>query len=155
MALAKNTIMMVVIGVVVLIVGIGGGVFVGLKYFSPPAEIKEEETEPQIPTPGPMLELGQFVSTMADPETHVVRVKVTVELSGPNVVMQLADPGWLVLMKDEILKTLKDQRYDNVRYAEGMEKLKQDLKSRLNTILPRVDGNASVNRVLFDEFMTQ
>jgi flagellar FliL protein len=153
MALMKKTLVTVVVGVIVLIAGIGGGLFVGLKYFSAPPEIKTEET--QIPTPGPMLDLGQFTSTMADPEIHVVRVKVTVELSSPNAALKLADPGWTVMMKDEILKTLKDQRYDNVRYAEGMEKLKQDLKARLNAILPRVDDGAAVNRVLFDEFMTQ
>jgi flagellar FliL protein len=152
MALAKRTIITVVIGVAVLVVGIGGGLFVGLKYFSKPPETTREV---QVPDPGPMLELGQFSSTMADPEIHVVRVKVTVELSGPNVATRLADPGWMVMMKDEVLKTLKDQRYDNVRYAEGMEKLKLDLKSRLNAILPRVDENLAVNRVLFDEFMTQ
>jgi flagellar basal body-associated protein FliL len=42
-----------------------------------------------------------------------------------------------------------------VRYAEGMEKLKQDLKARLNSILPRVDDKTAVKRVLFDEFLTQ
>jgi flagellar FliL protein len=152
MALVKRTVVTLIVGLIVLIGGIGGGLYAGLKYFSSPPEITEEA---QIPTPGPMLDLGQFTSTMADPETHVVRVKVTVELSGPNVLTKLADPGWNVVMKDEILKTLKDQRYDNVRYAEGMEKLKQDLKSRLNAILPRVDDSAAVHRVLFDEFMTQ
>jgi flagellar FliL protein len=152
MALVKRTVVTVVVGLVVLIVGIGGGLYAGLKYFSSPPEITAET---QIPNPGPMLDLGQFTSTMADPEIHVVRVKVTVELSGPNVTTRLTDPGWTVMMKDEILKTLKDQRYENVRYAEGMEKLKQDLKARLNAILPRVDGSVSVNRVLFDEFMTQ
>jgi flagellar FliL protein len=152
MALVKRTIVTVIVGLIVLVVGIGGGLYAGLKYFSSPPEITEET---QIPNPGPMLDLGQFTSTMADPEIHVVRVKVTVELSGPNVVTKLTDPGWIVMMKDEILKTLKDQRYENVRYAEGMEKLKQDLKSRLNAILPKTDGNAAVKRVLFDEFMTQ
>jgi flagellar FliL protein len=152
MALAKRTIITVVIGLVVLVVGIGGGLFVGLKYFSAPPETTREI---QVPDPGPMLDLGQFKSTMADPEIHIVLVKVTLELSSPNVMTRLTDPGWPVMMKDEILKTLKDQRYDNVRYAEGMEKLKLDLKSRLNAILPRVDDNVAVNRVLFDEFMTQ
>jgi flagellar FliL protein len=152
MALVKRTVVTVAVGALVLIAGIGGGLYAGLKYFSAPPEITEEA---KIPTPGPMLELGQFTSTMADPETHVVRVKVTAELSGPNAATQLADPGWIILMKDEILKTLKDQRYDNVRYAEGMEKLKQDLRARLNAILPRVDDGVAVNRVLFDEFMTQ
>jgi flagellar FliL protein len=152
MALAKRTIITVVVGLVVLVVGAGGGIFVGLKYFSSPPETTKEIG---VPDPGPMMELGQFTSTMADPEIHVLRVKVTVELSGPNVEARLVDPGWTVMMKDEILKTLKDQRYDNVRYAEGMEKLKMDLKSRLNEILPRVDDNLAIKRVLFDEFMTQ
>ncbi|MDR1650878.1 MAG: flagellar basal body-associated FliL family protein [Synergistaceae bacterium] len=153
MALVKRTMMLVVVGVVVLVVGIGGGLLVGLKYFSPAPETANREA--QIPDPGPMVDLGQFTSTMADPEVHVVKVKVTLELASANVSLRLTDPGWTVMMKDEILKTLKDQRYDNVRYAEGMEKLKQDLRARLNVILPRVDGNAAVNRVLFDEFMTQ
>ncbi|MDR0652978.1 MAG: flagellar basal body-associated FliL family protein [Synergistaceae bacterium] len=152
MALAKRTIATVLVGLIVLVAGIGGGLYAGLKYFSPPPEIRQG---PQVPDPGPMLDLGQFRSTMADPEIHVVTVKVTVELTGPNVLTRLTDPGWTVKMKDEILKTLKDQRYENVRYAEGMEKLKQDLKSRLNAILPRVDDNVPVNSVLFDEFMTQ
>ncbi|MDR3278967.1 MAG: flagellar basal body-associated FliL family protein [Synergistaceae bacterium] len=153
MALAKRTIIMVVVGILVLVVGIGGGLYVGLKYFSAPPETNSKEV--QIPDPGPMVDLGQFRSSMADPEVHLVSVKVTVELASVGVATRLADPGWLVMMKDEILKTLKDQRYDNVRYAEGMEKLKQDLKVRLNAILPRVDDKAAVNRVLFDEFMTQ
>ena len=152
MALAKRTIITVVVGAIVLVVGIGGGIYVGLKYFSSPPETTKDIG---IPDPGPMFDLGQFSSTMADPEIHVVRAKVTVELTGPAVMERLADPGWTVMMKDEVLKTLKDQRYDNVRYAEGMEKLKLDLKSRLNEILPRVGEELAVRRVLFDEFMTQ
>ena len=152
MALAKRTILMVVVGLIVLVGGIGGGLFLGLKYFSSPPETTRET---DIPDPGPMIDLGQFMSTMADPEVRIVRVNVTVELSGPAVSNRLTDPGWIVMMQDEILSTLKDQRFDNVRYAEGMEKLKLDLRSRLNEILPRVDGELPVRRVLFNEFMTQ
>ena len=152
MALAKKTIVTVVLGVVVLVVGIGGGLFLGLKYFSSPPETTRETS---IPDPGPMVGLGQFRTTMADPEMRVVQVTVTVELSGAEVTERLSDPGWEVMMKDEVLSTLKDQRYDNVRYAEGMEKLKLDMRSRLNTILPRVDDELPVRRVLFDEFMAQ
>ena len=143
---------MVAVVILVLVVGLGGGLYAGLKYFSAPPDTTKEV---EITDPGPMLELGQFTSTMADPEIHVVTAKVTVELENPDVLMRIADPGWSVMMKDEVLKTLKYQRYDNVRYAEGMEKLKQDLRSMLNAILPRVDGSVAVNRVLFDEFMTQ
>ena len=151
MALAKKTLIMAVVAVVVLLVGIGGGVYVGVTFFTKPAPSAEE----QLPDPGPIVELGQFTSTLADPETHVIRLRVTVELANTEVELRLAGPGWMVMMKDEVMKTLKDQRFNNVRYAEGMEKLKQDLRARLNAILPRVEGKAAVNRVLFDEYMVQ
>jgi flagellar FliL protein len=151
MALAKKTLFIAVAGVAVLIIGIGGGLYVGLRFFRG----AETTSEIQVPDPGPMIDLGPFTSTLADPEIHIVKLKVTLELSGQNVVMRLTDPGWIVKLKDETLRTLKDQRYDGIRYAEGMEKLKQDLKARLNAILPRVDGNAAIAGVLFDEFMTQ
>jgi len=152
MALAKRTIIMVVVGVVVLIAGVGGGIFVGLKFFSPPPETT---TVGDVPDPGPMLDLGQFTSTLADPEMHIVRVRVLVELVSPEALVRLSDPGWTVMMKDEILQALKDQRYDNIRFTEGMEKLKLDLRARLNAILPRVGEELAVRRILFDEFMTQ
>jgi flagellar FliL protein len=151
MALARKTLVMSVIAVIVLLVGIGGGLYAGLTFFKASAPSAEE----QIPDPGPIIELGQFTSTLADPETHVVRLRVNVELAGTETELRLAGPGWYVMMKDEIMKTLKDQRFNNVRYAEGMEKLKQDLRARLNAILPRVDGKAAINRVLFDEYMVQ
>ena len=152
MVFAKKTLIMVVVGVVVIGVGIGGGVYVGMKYFAPEPVVI---TEPEIPDPGPMVELGQFTATLADKDMHIVKLKVTVELSGPKASERLAAAGWTLKMKDEVMKTLKDQRYDSIRFVEGMEKLKQDLKTRLNAILPRVEGQASVNKVLFDEYMVQ
>ena len=152
MALAKKTIIAAVVGVIVLLVGIGGGLYFGLKYFPAPPETTRGI---DIPDPGPMLELGQFNSTLADPEMRILRVSVTVELDGPEASERLSDPGWEIMMKDEILRTLKDQRFDNIRFAEGMEKLKLDLRSRLNAILPRIEDELPVRRVLFDEFMTQ
>ena len=152
MALAKKTIIAAVVGVIVLVVGIGGGLFIGLKYFSAPPDITRET---DIPDPGPMIDLGQFSSTLADPELRVVRVRVMAELSGLAAAERLSGPGWDIMMKDEVLRTLKDQRYDNIRFAEGMEKLKLDIRSRLNAILPRVEDELAIRRILFDEFMAQ
>jgi len=151
-ALAKKTIIAAVVGVIVLVVGIGGGLFIGLKYFSAPPDITRET---DIPDPGPMIDLGQFSSTLADPELRVVRVRVMAELSGLAAAERLSGPGWDIMMKDEVLRTLKDQRYDNIRFAEGMEKLKLDIRSRLNAILPRVEDELAIRRILFDEFMAQ
>jgi flagellar FliL protein len=153
MALARKTLIIAIIGVIVLIVGVVGGVFVGLKFFSGDAAAVMAE---QIQDPGPMLELGQFSSTLADQEIHVVRLRITLEFAGAQIFDRVnAGTGWVVTIKDEVVKTLKDQRYDSIRFTEGMEKLKQDLKTRLNAILPRENGEAAVKKVLFDEYMTQ
>ena len=151
MALAKRTLIMAVVGVVVLVVGVVGGVYVGTSFFAKP----QPPMEDTVPDPGPMVDLGQFTSTLADPETHVIRLKITAELASAAVAARLVDPGWTVTMKDEIMRTLKDQRYNDVRFAEGMEKLKQDIRARLNAILPKVEGQSAISRVLFDEYMVQ
>jgi flagellar basal body-associated protein FliL len=153
MALARKTLIIAVAGVLVLVVGIVGGAYVGLMYFAK----SEAPSADSMPDPGPMMELGQFTSNLADQESHIVRLKVTVELADARVFERLngSGAGWSIMMKDEVMKTLKDQRYDSVRFTEGMEKLKQDLKTRLNAILPRENGVAAINKVLFDEYMTQ
>ncbi|MDR3332143.1 MAG: flagellar basal body-associated FliL family protein [Synergistaceae bacterium] len=154
MALGKRTLVMVIIGVLVLAVGVGGGLYVGLVMFGG-KNTSGEAGEIQIQNPGPMVDLGQFTATLSDPQVHVVKLKITAELDSVAVMERLIDPGWVIMIKDEIIKTLKDQRYDDVRYTEGMETLKQDMRARLNAILPRVAGQLAVRRVLFDEYMTQ
>jgi flagellar basal body-associated protein FliL len=141
----------IIVGVVVLIVGVAGGAFVGLRMLRPP----DTPTETLVPDPGPMIELGEFTSKLADQQTHIVRLKITVEVADLKIYERLNGPGWLTMMKDEINRTLLDQKYDSLRFAEGMEKLKQDIKARLNAILPRDGGIASINKVLFDEYLTQ
>ncbi|MDR1020883.1 MAG: flagellar basal body-associated FliL family protein [Synergistaceae bacterium] len=153
MALARNTLVAAIIGVLVLVVGVIGGAVVGLRYFGGDDAVVAD----QVPDPGPMLELGQFTSTLADKEIHVIRLNITLELASPMALDRInaSGNGWTVMIKDEVIKTLKDQRYDVVRFTEGMEKLKLDLKTRLNAILPRENGEAFINKVLFDEYMTQ
>ncbi|MDR1944397.1 MAG: flagellar basal body-associated FliL family protein [Synergistaceae bacterium] len=153
MALARKTLIIAIAGVLVLVVGIVGGAYVGLRYFAKDSAPAADN----VPDPGPMMELGQFTSTLADPEVRIVRLNITVELASVKVFERLngSGAGWTVMMKDEVIKTLKDQRYDSIRFTEGMEKLKQDMKTRLNAILPREDNVAAINKVLFDEYMTQ
>jgi flagellar FliL protein len=151
MAVAKRTLIMVVLGILFLAVGVGGGMFAATRFF----QGQPVQNEAVVPNPGPMVELGQFTSTLADSQVHVLKLKVTVELAGIAALERLADPGWNVMMKDEIIKTLKDQKYDQVRYAEGMERLKIEMRDRFNSILPRVNGDLAVRRVLFDEYMAQ
>lgn len=152
MALAKRTLIFVIVGALVLIFGLGGGIYLGLKFFSQQEPVAAEQ---EVANPGPMMELGQFTANLADPETHIVKLKLTLELTSSKVNERLIDPGWGVRLKDEVLRTLKNQRYDSIRYAEGMEMLKQDLRTRLNAMLPKVDGKVAIHKVLIDEFLVQ
>ena len=152
MALAKRTLVFAIVGVIVLVIGLGGGIYLGLKFLTPEQPV---QVAAQVADPGPMVDMGQFTANLADPETHIVKLKINLELGSAKVSERLVDPGWTVRMKDEILKTLKNQRYDSIRYAEGMEMLKQDLLTRLNAILPKVEGKVAINKVLIDEFLVQ
>ena len=136
-----------------LLAGVGGGVYVGMKMFSSGGV--KQQAEPEIPQPGPMVDLGQFTANLADPETHMLKVKITVELDSVKVTEKMADPGWNTIMTDEVLRTLRSQRYNDLRYTEGMVRLQQELKTRLNGLLPKVEGTVPVRRVLFGEFMVQ
>jgi flagellar FliL protein len=147
----RRTLIVVVVGILFLVVGVGGGLFVATRFFQPPP-IQQEDL---IPDPGPMVELGQFTSTLADSQMHVLKLKITVELAGPEVAQRVVDSGWIVMMKDEVIKTLKDQKYDLIRYTEGMEMLKRDMRDRFNSVLPKVGGNLAVRKVLFDEYLAQ
>lgn len=152
MALIKRVIVFVIIGAAVLAAGLAGGTYFGYQHFT--SKGPKSDTV-QIADPGPMMDMGQFTANLADPETHIVKLRVTLELSGAKVTERLADPGWTIRMKDEIMRALKNQRFDSIRYAEGMEMLKQDLRARLNAILPKIDGKGAISGVLIDEFLVQ
>jgi flagellar FliL protein len=99
--------------------------------------------------------MGDFTINLADPEAHIVRFKLTLELSSAAVPKALADPAWIPRLKNEVLMVVKDRRFIDLKRAEGMQALAQDLRARLNSVLPRVDGKVPINRVLFGEFMLQ
>jgi len=60
-------------------------------------------------------------------------------------------------VKNEIILTVKDRRYDELKSSEGAQILAQDLRGRLNSLLPRTKkgDKVPVRQVLFDQFMLQ
>ena len=150
--MAKKTMIFVVVGVLMLVVGVGAGIMVGLKFFAPAQPVSEART---VVPPGPMFPLGEFTVNLADRQPHIVRVTVTLELTNRSVQEKMVDPGWLSLGKNEVIRTLKSLRFDDVRHPEGMVRAQQDLRAQLNAMLPTVNGDVAVRRVLFEEFMVQ
>lgn len=149
--MAKKAVIFAVVGVVVLLLGIGGGVMVGLKFFG-----SGEPKEKQLP-PGPTVSIGSFTINLADPEPHLIQLGVTLEMEDQDAAALLGDPGWMSRVKNDIILAVKDRRYDELKSSEGAQILAQDLRGRLNSILPRTKkgDKVPVRQVLFDQFMLQ
>lgn len=147
----KRMIVLIVVGVVVLLAGVGGGIFVGLKFFSQPDVVPGSQGQP----PGPTVRLGEFTVNLADKEPHVLRTTITLEVTSQESLALVADPGWLSRMRNEVILVGKDRRYDDLRTAEGVLEFAQDVKRRLNALMPLVKGQPAVSRVLFDDLIVQ
>lgn len=148
--MTKKTMVFAVLGVLVLLLGIGGGVFVGLKFFS-----GGEKTVQKVVPPGPSFALGSFTINLADPEPHMIQMGITLELENDKALALLSEPGWVSRLKNEVLLTVKDRRFEDLKHAEGAQALAQDLRGRMNALLPPVKGAVPIRQVLFDQFMLQ
>ena len=141
----------VLIGVIVLVVlagGIGAGLLWGGRMGSGTSEIV-------VDRPGPIFPVGEFTVNLADKEPRIVRLSLSLEMTSEKAMADLADPGWLTRLKNEVILAVKDRRYSALRSAEGLLELSQDMRTRLNALLPSQKGTPPVKRVLFTEFVLQ
>ena len=149
----KRFLFIIIIGVVCLILGIGGGVFLGIKFFGSPQTI--HDTSGDFSKPGAIINLGDFTVNLADKEPHIARFNLALELADPTLVTEFSDEGWISKMKNEVILTCKDRYYDDLRTADGVMALAQDITKRLNAILPAFKGGLPVRSALFQEFILQ
>jgi len=149
----KRFLLIIIIGVICLALGVGGGIFLGMKFFGNPQPLNDVPSS--VPKPGAILNLGDFTVNLADKEPHIVRFNLALELADPSLVTTFSDEGWLSKMKNEVILTCKDRYYDDLRTADGVMALAQDITKRLNAILPAFKGNLPVKNALFQEFILQ
>ncbi len=141
-----------IIGLVVIVVlagGIGAGLLLGGRLNS---AIRQGEP---VDVPGPTSAVGEFTVNLADKEPHIARFSLTLEMTSVKALETLADPGWQSRLRNEVILTVKDRRFTALRSAEGLLELSQDLRTRLNMLLPPVKGTPPVKRILFTEFVLQ
>lgn len=141
-----------IIGLVVIVVlagGIGAGLLLGGRLNS-----ATRQGEP-VDVPGPTSAVGEFTVNLADKEPHIARFSLTLEMTSVKALETLADPGWQSRLRNEVILTAKDRRFTALRSAEGLLELSQDLRTRLNMLLPPVKGTPPVKRILFTEFVLQ
>lgn len=144
----KKIALIAVVVLVVLAGGIGAGLLLGGRLGSDKGDVVAD-------TPGPVVPVGEFTVNLADKDPRIARFSLTLEMTSVKATEALADPGWLTRIKNEIILTVKDRRFTALRSAEGLLELSQDLRTRLNALLPPLNGTPPVKRVLFTEFVLQ
>ncbi len=149
----KKIILFALVGIVILLVGAGAGIFLGGKILKQPKYVTSPER--QVEMPGPMVNVGDFTVNLADREPKIVRFKLVLELNSPKALNLFSESGWQSRIKNEVILAMKDRFYDDLRTAEGILEASQDLTRRINAMMPLMDGRTPVKRVLFEEFMLQ
>jgi len=145
---------LLLVGLLLLILLIGGGAGVYFFLFAKKSEEnKEEAPKPKVSPEavGVMYKLEPaFIVNLADPElTMYARVSITLELSSPEVVLEVQKREPII--RDAIIEILSNKTSRELRSPEGREQLKLEIIKRINTIL--VQGG--VRNVYFTEFVVQ
>ncbi len=147
----KGKLLLALLLLLILLAGGGGGAYYFL--FVKKEEKKEEAPKPTVAPEavGIMYKLEPaFIVNLADPElTMYARVSVTMEVSAPEVVMEVQKREPII--RDAIIEILSNKTSRELRSPEGREQLKLEIIKRVNTIL--VQGG--VRNVYFTEFVVQ
>ena len=109
----------------------------------------------KIPDPGPVVSIGEFNSNLAGSARHIINIDVSLEALNSRAVETIKLTGWHSRIRNEILLIVKDKIYEDLTSAEGMLQLSEEIKRSLNALLPQINGEAPVVRVLFDTFVVQ
>jgi flagellar FliL protein len=143
----KKPPMMMIIVAVVLIAVIGGA-FVMVKK----AGAKSKGGEVKKVEKGPVLTLDEFLVNLADPGSdHFLKVTVGLELDKAKGKTPEGLKEDTPLIRDAVLSSLSSKTRDQIGPESGRDKLKAEIKKRVNDAL----GEEDVQGVYFTNFVTQ
>ncbi|MDW8052245.1 MAG: flagellar basal body-associated FliL family protein [Armatimonadota bacterium] len=133
--------------IVVLIAGLGGGVFIGKTFLAPKAP-----PAPKPPTVGKTLDLGEFIINLGD--EHYLKAGVALGLKegiDPKKLESEVAP-----LRDAALMAFAGKTPSELNSLEGKYKVKEEIRERVNEVLePKTHEKESVLEVYFTHFVTQ
>ena len=144
----------ILIGSVVLVVMLGGVAYLALPYFKGASDgkskgkdaktVKKEEVKATLP-------LEPFLVNLADQDSPRF-VKTTFQL-GLAEEMEKEGEGkaFIPAMRDSIITLLSTKTAEQILTSEGKEKLREEIKTRINTLSPK----AKVLEVYIVDFVVQ
>jgi len=148
---------LLIILLVLLLLG-GGGGFAAYKFLLSDKSKDEEKDKAEeivketqsIEQIGIMYDLGSFVVNLADKDAdRYLKINIVLEIENEQVRIELEKR--LPQIKDAITTLLITKTSEELKTAEGMELLKEEIIKRVNAILPL----GGVKNVYFTEFVIQ
>jgi flagellar FliL protein len=96
-----------------------------------------------------MVHLGDFTTNIVQKgrPTRFFKTKVSVRTSSEATSEEIKRKN--VLIRDAVIETLSDRRFEEVATQQGKQELKQELNERMNGLLEE----GEVNEVFFTEFI--
>ncbi len=154
----SNKILVILIGVlVILMLGLGGGLFMMWNKMSALDTQIKSQTEEQpgqkaaLEEPlGPIVSLDTFIVNLADKGgTRYLRLTLDLELG--NKEMEKEFEKRLPQIRDSILMILPTKRFADINTTEGKAALRQEIMEKLNSFL----AMGKVTNIFFKEFVVQ
>jgi flagellar FliL protein len=154
----SNKLLFIVLGVVLLlVVGMGGGLFMMWTKMSAintqiatAAEGKAGQKPASQLMVGPIMPLDTFIVNLADAGgKRFLRVTIDLELS--NAEMQDEMKTRLPQVRDAILMILPTKQFDDISTTEGKVALRDELLASLNGLLT----TGQISNIYFKEFVVQ
>lgn len=149
----KKILSFLVVAVVSFALGMGGGILAGKTWFGGTSSGVGKTTQDQ--PPGPVFALGDFTANLAGSDNHVISFNLSLEMSSAKALEGIQNEAYKARVKSEVLLAVKDCQYEDLKSSEGVMELSEDLKKKLNSILPQIKGSVAVNRVLFQGLVVQ
>jgi flagellar protein FliL len=146
-AAPKNKMPMIAILVAVMVVAMVATFIVGKQVSA------NSKTDVKKPVEhGPILPLDEFLVNLADPSgDHFLKVTVNLGLSKAKGKTPETLKEQVPMIRDAILTALGSQTRDDVSSLPGRDKLKDEIKKKVNAAL----GEDDVEDVYFTNFVTQ
>ncbi|WP_456479992.1 flagellar basal body-associated protein FliL [Nautilia sp.] len=154
----SSKLLLIVIIVLLLILLIVGGL---VAYFllsgdeqpadqQEPQKIEKKKKIEKMTEIGPIYPLDQFiVNLVSNNANRYLKCKIDLELDSPDLQQEVDKK--LPAIRDLIIRILSSKTVEEIQTAKGKEKLKEEIKRKLNEILT----TGEIRHVYFTEFVIQ
>jgi flagellar FliL protein len=153
----SNKLLLIVIVVLLLLLLVIGGL---VAYFLLSSNDQTDQPEPQkvekkkkvqnMTEIGPIYPLDPFiVNLVSNNADRYLKCKIDLELDSPDLQQEIDKK--LPAIRDLIIRILSSKTVEEIQTAKGKEKLKEEIKRKINEILT----TGEVRNVYFTEFVIQ